>query len=151
MAGSSNFLLVLLALLMCSTVSGFFWDKTYVYLRNEIGRDVPLNFHCQSADDDLGVNTIWYNQTYTIGFHANIFIETVFWCSMDWFDNESKVKINGTFEIYHALRDTRLCGKNCTRIAKYEAVYAFDEEDNNSRFVLYDWPVPRQEMLSLHH
>ncbi|KAF9614921.1 hypothetical protein IFM89_021351 [Coptis chinensis] len=134
------FLSALLALSGCSTVSCMWpWEKTHVSLRNEIGTDVSLNIHCKSRDDDLGVHTLAYNQTYSFAFHKVPIIKpTYFKCSMDWWDNSNRVKISGVFDLFEVARDYLYCEKHCDRVAKCDAVYTFDKE--NHLFVLYRWP-----------
>ncbi|KAF9591266.1 hypothetical protein IFM89_003217 [Coptis chinensis] len=134
-----GFLLVLIALWGYSSVSGFFFAKIHVHFRNDIGRDVLLNFHCQSGNDDLGSHTLAYGQSFSWRFHDNLIDTTLFWCSAEWWDNNNKVQIQGSFDIYDAPRDIKTCKANCTRIARPDAVYGNDDH-SKLKFIIYEWP-----------
>ncbi|KAF9591281.1 hypothetical protein IFM89_003232 [Coptis chinensis] len=141
-----KFLIVLVAVLaVCSTVSGgiSIGIKRHVYFVNQIGAGVTLNTHCKSKDDDLGLRHLAYNDMITWHFRTDFLDATMFWCDVDWWDNKTKVQIKGNFHIYEARYDIDACGKNCTRIAKYDAVYAFDENNGGLEYILYKWPRPK--------
>ncbi|KAF9626263.1 hypothetical protein IFM89_031655 [Coptis chinensis] len=119
-------IIMLVAFWGCSIVSGLPFKKTHVYLKNEIGSGVLLNYHCQSKDDDLGNRTLAYEQAWGWGFHTAFLANTRFWCSMDWWDDKNKVQIRGSLDIYNEKRDISYCasyGTVCRRVATDVGVF----------------------------
>ncbi|KAF9603728.1 hypothetical protein IFM89_037574 [Coptis chinensis] len=133
-------LLVSVALCECSAVYG----RVHVYLKNEIGPKVALNFRCQSKDNNLGDHILYYGQTYTWSFGDQIFGRTLYWCRMHWLDSKKNIYIEGTFDIYKTSPDKLICGSNCTRVARSHGVYA-NNYGQEELFLYYEWP--RQKYL----
>ncbi|KAF9591267.1 hypothetical protein IFM89_003218 [Coptis chinensis] len=134
------FLIVLVAFCGCSTAKYINFRKaTHVFLRNEIGSGVVLNYHCQSKDDDLGNRTLAYDEEWEWEFKTSIWFNTLFWCRMDWWDDINKVQIRGAFDIYYGLRDIEVCHRHCYRTATYDGVY-----DSYSREPYLVWRQPKR-------
>ncbi|KAK8464290.1 hypothetical protein PHAVU_011G169266 [Phaseolus vulgaris] len=76
---------------------------TTVIVTNELqgGRDLLL--HCKSADDDLGVQHLHPQGTFSWSFKLNFFGTTLFHCSFQW------DSVLHRFDIYKANRDAARC------------------------------------------
>ncbi|KAM6565460.1 hypothetical protein CsatA_024588 [Cannabis sativa] len=46
--------------------------------------DTVLTVHCKSKDDDLGVRTLKYNESFQFSFQPNIWDTTLFFCGFSW-------------------------------------------------------------------
>ncbi|KAK4729246.1 hypothetical protein R3W88_022234 [Solanum pinnatisectum] len=63
---------------------------------NNISRSTPpLNVHCLSRDDDLGVHTLEPGDKYDFSFHENFLSTTHFYCKLKWGRNSS------IFDVYY--------------------------------------------------
>lgn len=51
-----------------------------------MGTDLELTVPCKSEDEDLGIQKIPYNRTYSFSFGPNIWMTTQFFCSFQWKD-----------------------------------------------------------------
>ena len=93
----------LLFLLVQPSTSISFGPKITVVVQNGLqgGRDMLL--HCESADDDLGVQLIHPNNSFQWKFQNNVFGRTLFHCSFQW---ESVLH---KFVIYKTSRDHNTC------------------------------------------
>ncbi|KAG5589225.1 hypothetical protein H5410_039739 [Solanum commersonii] len=68
---------------------------------NNISRSTPpLDVHCLSRDDDLGVHTLEPGDKYDFSFHENFLSTTHFYCKLKWGRNSS---IFDDYAIYLAL------------------------------------------------
>ncbi|KAK7342359.1 hypothetical protein VNO80_25308 [Phaseolus coccineus] len=94
------FLLWLLVQPSTSHASG---KKTTVIVTNKLQGGRDLLVHCESADDDLGVQHLHPNASFSWSFRINFFISTLFHCSFQW---ESVLH---KFVIYNARKDADKC------------------------------------------
>ncbi|KAK7394769.1 hypothetical protein VNO78_15308 [Psophocarpus tetragonolobus] len=81
--------------------------KTVVNVTNSLGGGLNLAFHCASADNDLGVQLLYPNDSFDWIFRVNIFGTTLFHCSFQW------DQVIHKFVIYDAHRDIKLCDLQC--------------------------------------
>lgn len=88
-------------------------SKTTVIVKNGLEGREELLFHCKSADNDLGVQDLHYNETFRWRFGVNIFQTTLFHCTFAWEGASHK------FVIYKATRDHYICDF-CSWIVKEE-------------------------------
>ncbi|KAF7814535.1 leguminosin group486 secreted peptide [Senna tora] len=86
-----------------TNVAQGFGRKTHVKVNNFLDNDLDLTLHCKSADDDLGVQILRYDQNFEWSFVVNVFGTTLFYCSFQW---EGEFH---HFDIYKAERDFFLC------------------------------------------
>ncbi|TKY65443.1 Plant self-incompatibility S1 [Spatholobus suberectus] len=96
----SFLLLFVFMLLSASNVLG----KTHVSITNHLDRKQDLVVHCRSADDDLGVHSLHFNQTFGWRFGISIFSDTQFYCSFRW-KNAPLV----WYDVYIKSRDKPIC------------------------------------------
>ncbi|MCL7027743.1 hypothetical protein MKW94_010454 [Papaver nudicaule] len=121
------------------------FDKTHVYLRNEISEKVVFHNHCYSSETDFGDHSLTYGQEFTWSFRVNFWASTKYWCDM-WFDTEEGVHIKGGFHVYKAQRDSDLCSNNCHYSARRDGVYLLRNPEIRrgngtvSYELLYKWP-----------
>ncbi|XP_004517137.1 S-protein homolog 29-like [Cicer arietinum] len=71
----------------------------HVTITNKLETGTDLIVHCKSADDDLGVHVLHFDQLYGFSFGDTFFGITQFYCSFKW-NNELK-----WFDIYISGRD----------------------------------------------
>ncbi|KAM6544728.1 hypothetical protein CsatB_025464 [Cannabis sativa] len=57
-----------------------------VVIRNILDGKEQLSVHCKSKDDDLGVQLLTYNSTFTFKFTRNFWGTTLFFCGFQWKD-----------------------------------------------------------------
>ncbi|TKY65446.1 Plant self-incompatibility S1 [Spatholobus suberectus] len=78
--------------------------KTHVSITNNLEENQDLNLHCKSADDDLGMQVLHFNQTFAWSFGVSVFWNTQFYCSFLW-KNAPIVH----YDMYIATRDESVC------------------------------------------
>ncbi|KAL3726808.1 hypothetical protein ACJRO7_031672 [Eucalyptus globulus] len=82
--------------------------KTTVNITNDLPGGVALTIHCKSKDDDLGVQVIAPNLSWSFEFRPNaVFRNTLYFCSFAWPNQFHH------FDIYDEDRDLDSCGKLC--------------------------------------
>ncbi|KAK9291605.1 hypothetical protein L1049_019554 [Liquidambar formosana] len=134
---------VLFLLGQLSQVSGLPFEKVTVTLVNELWTKSPLYLRCRSDDDDLGVQLLYYKQSYRWSFRINIWETTNFWCDFHW-DFTPEIFVSGMFTIYDARRDqVRKSCEGKTRATQGSSVMGFQfavrifvgygERDNRER------------------
>lgn len=145
MIANSNkgFLLALCALMlgsaMIQTCEGIEWivrfRKYHVRVENGL-QGQPLNVHCQSKDNDLGIHVLQPGDQFEWGFHINFMGKTLFFCNMWW---ESGHK---SFEVFKAGEHKLIldfCGaKTCQYRATEEGVQIFHSK-NKAWELKYPW------------
>jgi hypothetical protein len=77
--------------------------KRQVIIVNALEGNLDLTIHCKSADDDLGIHLLHYNDSFSWRFNNNFFNTTLFYCSFKW-NNEIHY-----FDIYKFKRDHDVC------------------------------------------
>jgi len=96
--------------MLLSTCNALGPETTVIVINNlEGGPDLFL--HCKSADNDLGVQDLRSNASYSWSFAINFFGTTLFHCSFQWEDVSHK------FVIFDAKRDADYC-TTCRWIVK---------------------------------
>lgn len=96
--------------------------KTTVSILNNLPDNLDLKLHCQSRDDDLGIQIVHFNGTFVWSFHVNFFKTTSFSCSFTWRFASS------TYDIYRAKRDDNFrCPTYCSWVVRDDGVYGYTE------------------------
>ncbi|KAL5701517.1 hypothetical protein ACHQM5_026843 [Ranunculus cassubicifolius] len=113
-------------------------SKVHVEVHNSIAPDKNMNVHCRSKDNNLGDHTVIYGQYYTWDFHVNFWGTTLFWCSVDWIDNQG-IYVHGSFKIYDFNRDALKCDKMCVWSAQQDGVYFISPEVNHIPELMFPW------------
>ncbi|KAG2334251.1 hypothetical protein Bca52824_005431 [Brassica carinata] len=85
--------------LAASQVEKIFDREKTVEITNKLGGGLKLTLHCKSKDDDLGVQTLAPDSTWSFKFSPAIFKVTQFFCNFKW-GGESH-----WFDIYDDNRD----------------------------------------------
>ncbi|KAJ4829614.1 hypothetical protein Tsubulata_014284 [Turnera subulata] len=80
--------------------------KAQIHIFNTLGPGMNLTLHCKSKNDDLGVQVLPYNVSFSFHFCPNMFSTTLFFCSFAWTNQFH------WFDIYDQNRDVS-CG-DCT-------------------------------------
>lgn len=80
-------------------------DPVTVTLVNKIEYGLPVNVHCKSKNDDLGVHTLALGQSYSFKFRPNVFGVTLFYCSFAWVGQHEIY----WFDVYNDKRDAGIC------------------------------------------
>ncbi|KAE9598023.1 putative plant self-incompatibility S1 [Lupinus albus] len=72
---SHTLLFPLLLLVSLMGVSEGDWNFKYrhVYIKNGLGNDTLLIYHCKSQNDDLGLKTLNYEEEFKFQFHPSFF------------------------------------------------------------------------------
>ncbi|XP_026430926.1 S-protein homolog 24-like [Papaver somniferum] len=118
------------------------WDKTTVFLKNDISEKVLFNFHCYSSETDFGNHSLTYGHEFIWRFTVNLFGSTKYWCDM-WFESEEGQRIQGGYHIYKATRDIDLCETDCHYSVRRDGVYVYKTTGwkNETGYVsLFKWP-----------
>ncbi|OIT06267.1 hypothetical protein A4A49_61598, partial [Nicotiana attenuata] len=68
------------------TKANFISQRTYhVYIASALPKTTnPLEFHCKSKEDDLGIHKLLSGQSWNFSFHENIIRSTLFYCNFGW-------------------------------------------------------------------
>ncbi|KAI3995394.1 hypothetical protein MKX01_040510 [Papaver californicum] len=105
-------------LLTLSLVDG----KKTVMVQSAIGPNVPLTIHCWSSEDDLGVHTLNYTQSFKWKFNVNFRYTTKFICDSSWYDTNTE-----RFTAYEASRDFEVhCKEICVWSIRRDGGYYGD-------------------------
>ncbi|ESQ48239.1 hypothetical protein EUTSA_v10022389mg [Eutrema salsugineum] len=91
------------------TPSGFDNPKTTVTIYNDLGSDLPLQYHCKSNDDDLGDRVLASGGSWSFQFKPSVFGNTFFSCSFSW---ENQLHY---FDIYKYKRDRIFAKFGCRK------------------------------------
>ncbi|CAL0302427.1 unnamed protein product [Lupinus luteus] len=78
------FLLLLFPSLMVVSENGSILSYTHVYIKNDLGNNIPLTVHCKSKNDDLGAHHLKYQDEYKFQFKPSLFRNTLFFCGFTW-------------------------------------------------------------------
>jgi len=85
--------------------------QTTVVVTNNLEGGPDLFLHCKSADNDVGVQDIRQNASFSWSFGLNFFATTLYHCSFQW------ETVTQKFDIYDAKRDADVC-MTCRWIVK---------------------------------
>ncbi|WZY76657.1 hypothetical protein YC2023_023041 [Brassica napus] len=120
--------------LAASRVESMFGEERTVKITNKLDGGLKLTLHCKSKDDDLGVQTLAPNNSWSFKFKPAFFGGTLFFCNFNW-SGESH-----WFDIYIDDRDRvtdnpcYLCWWNINRS------FPCRLDENTNRFdQCYDW------------
>ncbi|KAI3993073.1 hypothetical protein MKX01_009816 [Papaver californicum] len=113
------------------------FDRKHVYMENDIDPNIALTFHCKSANNDLGEQTLSYRQNFHWSFRINLASTTMFWCNMWWNDLSGK-GMKMSFHAYEAKRDWRRnCRNHCYWSFRQDGGYYGDGKD--SVYLMFNW------------
>ncbi|OVA18533.1 Plant self-incompatibility S1 [Macleaya cordata] len=115
----------------------FYWRKIHVHVENDITPNKMMELHCKSKDDDLGLRSLEYKESFSWKFKINFSKTTLFFCYMGWNGTDGKL-VQGSFEIYSAKRDRTRCGTQCYWSARKDGVFSPSSEGYQ---VMYPWPT----------
>lgn len=93
-----------------------------------------MTLHCQSGDDDLGVQNIVFGGEFGWDFSDNIIGTTLFYCDLMW---EKVQKYH--FDAYSFERDFVRCNKGCSWLISAEGIYGLNGQTGYWEF-MYHWP-----------
>lgn len=100
-------LLLLFVLTLLSAHNVISLGRTQVTILNHLDSKSDLTVHCKSADDDLGLRHLHFEESFNWSFGINFIGQTQYYCSFQW--NNGKLY---WYDIYKAHRDSREC-RNC--------------------------------------
>lgn len=126
--------LMILMLYSDTIEAGGFLDKVHVRMINVMDSAEDLQVHCKSKNDDLGMKIIPHGFFYEFKFKANIWGNTLFFCSFV-FDNKLH-----WFNIYEENRDAGTCWEKCWWKIKEPGLCLLDYMTGNFDFC-YGWNV----------
>lgn len=98
------------------------WHVTVI---NGLNGTIAMSVHCQSQDDDLGLQTLPPTANVSWSFQANFFHSTLFWCHLQKGGGGGDGGCRAAFKVFwHDGRLFEKCGwKNCIWIAKDDGIY----------------------------
>lgn len=108
-----------------------FLSHYHVYLTNKIPNSAPITHHCRSKDDDLGLRTLYNNQTSDIEFCGAIHGRTLFWCHITWNKNSL------SFDIFNSRISLLFCSDKCTWVMKPDGIYVLNSKDRDLGMAYY--------------
>ncbi|KAK9102503.1 hypothetical protein Sjap_019757 [Stephania japonica] len=124
LSNNTAFLLLFVAIVNFATSLA---DK-HVHVVNDILPIAPtLNIHCKSKDDDLGEQALSPRKEFNWSFKDNIAGTTLFWCAMNWKDNNGKT-LDQSFDVY---KSSIVCTTDCWWSARVDGIYFYDENQRN--------------------
>ncbi|CAF2046431.1 hypothetical protein BRARA_I03323 [Brassica rapa] len=109
--------------------------KTTVQISNRLGGGLTLVLHCKSKNNDLGIQTIAPDSSWSFYFRPNIFGTTLFFCRFMWAQQAH------SFDIYDDYRDGVRKGNpciDCTWNIDQNRPCRFNEKTNLFD-LCYDW------------
>lgn len=96
-------------------------DHVSVHVYNNLEPGLNLDVHCKSKDDDLGLHTVPFNESFQWKFTVNARQTTLFFCGLTWRDG------SGIYDIYVAKRDHPRCAKNCVWRTQKFGIFGYKE------------------------
>ncbi|PIA62069.1 hypothetical protein AQUCO_00200212v1, partial [Aquilegia coerulea] len=113
------------------------YTKRHVYVLNDLAPFIGMNIHCKSGDNDLGEKLLAYSETTSWSFKTNFFRTTLYWCNIDWVDENNRVFYK-SFQVYNA-RKVEISGcKDCFWSAKKNGIY-FNKGVEPTHILIYTW------------
>ncbi|OVA18532.1 Plant self-incompatibility S1 [Macleaya cordata] len=97
-----------------------------------------MALHCKSKNDDLGLQSLKYKQSFSWKFKINFWKTTLYFCYMGWNETDGKL-VQGSFDIYSAKRDWSRCGTQCFWSAHTDGV--FFKSNQGYYKLMYPWPT----------
>ncbi|KAM7263182.1 hypothetical protein ACFE04_000865 [Oxalis oulophora] len=95
------------------------FNKWHVYVTNSLSNNEFLSVHCESKDDDLGLQNLPPTTNFTWSFRENLFETTLFWCDVSKDDASASLKV-----FWHdALLFYKCLWSNCIYVAKDDGIY----------------------------
>ncbi|BAT90068.1 hypothetical protein VIGAN_06124000 [Vigna angularis var. angularis] len=128
MSGIGRSVLLLLWFMLLSTCNAL-GPETTVTVTNSLEGGPLLFLHCKSKDNDLGVQDLRPNASFSWKFGVNFFATTLFHCSFQW------ERVIHKFVIYDAERDADFCTR-CRWIVKHDGPCLILSERKTNCF---DW------------
>ncbi|GAB2295373.1 hypothetical protein Dimus_029544 [Dionaea muscipula] len=104
---------------------------------------LPLEVHCKSKDNDLGVYTIADNENFLWSFRPNIRGTTLFYCNVS-----SQTYGVAKFQAYNHHRDKMRCTSFCAWLVRANGVHGFNQKIQEED-MLIQWEKPAQNGPSL--
>ena len=124
---------VFVLLLVSGLISSYSFKKKHVRIIDNLNNET-LNYHCQSAQDDLGIRTLHPNEQWEFSFHNAIYGMTEFYCSF-WYNN-----FNASFDVYlandHWLKNCG--GDHCIWTVQYDGFYLYQIQ-KAINVKMHDW------------
>ena len=124
---------VFVLLLVSGLISSYSFKKKHVRIVDNLNNET-LNYHCQSAQDDLGIRTLHPNEQWEFSFHNAIYGTTEFYCSF-WYNN-----FNASFDVYlandHWLKNCG--GDHCIWTVQYDGFYLYQIQ-KAINVKMHDW------------
>jgi len=121
-------------LLIQPSSGSFLRPKTIVTVRNNLEGGPDLFLHCKSAENDLGVQDLHPNCSFSWTFQINFFRTTLFHCSFQW------EYVLHKFDIYEARRDADTCDTCSWEVKKDGPCMLFSDKS-----ICYHWDVKEKE------
>ncbi|XVF00756.1 hypothetical protein REPUB_Repub04eG0028900 [Reevesia pubescens] len=112
-----NALMILLILSFCNSVRS---DNVHVSIKNRLGNGKNLTLHCQSKDNDLGLQNVGGSEFGWDFSVINDWGNTLFYCDMGWDDQQYH------FDAYY--RDFGRCESQCSWLVAGEGTYGLNGE-----------------------
>ncbi|XP_042497625.1 S-protein homolog 5-like [Macadamia integrifolia] len=113
----------------------FTTPRIHVRVQNKLGEGKKLYLHCASADDDLGKQSLDFNQEFTWTFCQNIWTSSLFYCDFSYVRDGKNVSTHG--DVYFAERD--YC-TDCTSLVGSQEVYVVDTKNPSDSKLVAKWP-----------
>ena len=112
------FFFLLFVLLLAFDLSTSFTLKHYVQIINHLNE--PLDYHCKSKNDDLGIRTLQPNGEWKFSFHFSWVAVTEFYCCF-WYDN-----FQATFDVFKDGGLYEQCGgEHCIWTVQKDGFYLY--------------------------
>ncbi|XP_004289295.1 PREDICTED: uncharacterized protein LOC101296045 [Fragaria vesca subsp. vesca] len=125
-------------------VSGLIPGEVTVHMANNLlPTEQELTVHCQSGDDDLGIQNLPYLADYQFKFHINVGDTTLFFCNFEWLNTTTSdyQTVSGKYDIYVAKRDEYRCGTYCNWRIQEEGLFSYNDNPDAKYWErLYTWP-----------
>lgn len=99
------------------------------------GNSSPLNVHCKSGDDDLGIHTIVGGQDYSFDFCESFFQNTLFTCNLRW------GVLKTGFQAFNSEHPKDCRSGTCVWVAYADGIY-FGDGDASYLNKKYNWQWP---------
>lgn len=109
-------------------------DKKHVSIKNSLGSGKNMTLHCQSADNDLGVQNIEDGGEFGWDFSVNVIGTTLFFCDLEWGSVQQY-----HFNAYDFHRDYVRCDTGCAWLVSAEGIYGLNGKTGYWEFI-YHWP-----------
>lgn len=140
------FFTTFLSIIVAITAKGCWTNGWTINVANEINNKGPIQVHCKSKDDDIGMKSLGYHQSIDWKFCENVISpSTVYFCHFYMGNQEQRFDVfNDTHRSLCLEKDKKKDYWRCTWLVRPDGFHVVDRKDGGETIVkIHDWKQGR--------